>query len=149
LGGAKLFTVGCGEWFLRLSLPPMNNFGGTISTQRAQSFSLLPPFPPVRRIFICVNLRQSAGNSGFGCGWPRWDLCVLLWQIPLCLRLCRSGRLCFLSSGGAALPPRKWFSIRSAISENCAFLPKFFSLFLSFVCSREIRFPMGVPMENS
>ena len=29
-GGAKLFTVGCGEWFLRLSLPPMNNFGATI-----------------------------------------------------------------------------------------------------------------------
>jgi hypothetical protein len=30
LGGAKLFTVGCGEWFRRLPLPPMNNFGGTI-----------------------------------------------------------------------------------------------------------------------
>ena len=29
-GGAKLFTVGSGEWFQRLSLPPMNNFGGTI-----------------------------------------------------------------------------------------------------------------------
>ena len=28
--GAKLFTVGCGEWFRGLSLPPMNNFGGTI-----------------------------------------------------------------------------------------------------------------------
>jgi hypothetical protein len=38
---------------------------------REQSFSLLPPFPPVRRISICANLRQSAGNSGFGCGWPR------------------------------------------------------------------------------
>jgi hypothetical protein len=30
LGGAKLFTVGCGECFRGLSLPPMNNFGGTI-----------------------------------------------------------------------------------------------------------------------
>jgi hypothetical protein len=39
LGGAKLFTVGCGEWFLRLPLPPMNNFGGTIRKQRKQSFS--------------------------------------------------------------------------------------------------------------
>jgi hypothetical protein len=34
LGGAKLFTVGCGEWFLRLSLPPMNNFGGTIRKRK-------------------------------------------------------------------------------------------------------------------
>jgi hypothetical protein len=27
------------------------------------------PFAPVQKIFICVNLRQSAGNSGFGCGF--------------------------------------------------------------------------------
>jgi hypothetical protein len=40
LGGAKLFTVGCGEWFLRLSLPPMNNFGGTIRKPRQRSSSL-------------------------------------------------------------------------------------------------------------
>ena len=38
-------------------------------TQRAQSFSLFPPFPPVRKIFICVNLRQSAGNSGNALIW--------------------------------------------------------------------------------
>jgi len=36
LSAAKLFTVSCGEWFLRLSLPPMNNFGGTIRAQRTQ-----------------------------------------------------------------------------------------------------------------
>ncbi|HZM06304.1 MAG TPA: hypothetical protein VFC44_25165, partial [Candidatus Saccharimonadales bacterium] len=29
-GGAKLFTVGCGEESLRLSLQTMNNFGATI-----------------------------------------------------------------------------------------------------------------------
>jgi hypothetical protein len=36
-GGAKLFTVGCGEWFLRLPAPPMNNFVGTIREQREQT----------------------------------------------------------------------------------------------------------------
>jgi hypothetical protein len=49
LGGAKLFTVGCGEWFLRLSLPPMNNFGGTIRQQRQRRIPIryrnsVPPF---------------------------------------------------------------------------------------------------------
>jgi hypothetical protein len=73
-GGAKLFTVGCGEWFLRLPAPPMNNFGGTIRKQRAQSFflrslrALLFKSPSCLSILlfrICVNLRPSAGNSGF------------------------------------------------------------------------------------
>jgi len=33
-GGAKLFTVGCGEESLRLSLQTMNNFGATIRQRR-------------------------------------------------------------------------------------------------------------------
>jgi len=41
LGGAKLFTVGCGEWFRGLSLPPMNNFGGTIRATLQRSLLLL------------------------------------------------------------------------------------------------------------
>jgi hypothetical protein len=59
----------------------MRKAGLNRSKQREQSFSLFPPFPPVRNIFICVNPchvlrgeRQSAGNSGFGCGWPRWEI---------------------------------------------------------------------------
>ena len=50
-------------------------------TQRESRWgSGFPPFPPVRRIFICVNLRQSAGNSGFGCGWPRWGCWDFGWR---------------------------------------------------------------------
>jgi hypothetical protein len=36
---AKLFTVGCGERFQRLSSPPVNNFGVTI---RANALGSLP-----------------------------------------------------------------------------------------------------------
>lgn len=31
---------------------------------------------------ICVNLRGSAGNSDFGCGWPRWAFLRLFHWIP-------------------------------------------------------------------
>ncbi len=56
-------------------------------TQREQSFSLFPPFPPVRKNFICVNLRQSAGNSGFACGFAalgisRFPLPSKRWNAP-------------------------------------------------------------------
>jgi hypothetical protein len=33
-----------------------------------------------KKIFICVNLRQSAGNSGFGRGWPR-RVCCAFWRL--------------------------------------------------------------------
>jgi hypothetical protein len=41
--GAKLFTVSGGEWFQGLSLPPMNNFGGTI---RVRFWALMVRFSP-------------------------------------------------------------------------------------------------------
>ena len=37
---------------------------------------------------------SCADNSGFGCGWPRCDLCVLLRPVHSGLRLRRSG--CFV-----------------------------------------------------
>jgi hypothetical protein len=64
LGGAKLFTVGCGEWFLRLSLPPMNNFGGTISKRRKQS----------GRNFAKNAKQPRAGQSGSLKWMARWVL---------------------------------------------------------------------------
>jgi hypothetical protein len=55
-------------------------------TQReSRTESGFPPFPPVRKTFICVNLRQSAGNSGFGCGWPRcvvWLVNARIFALP-------------------------------------------------------------------
>jgi hypothetical protein len=42
-----------------------------------QSFSLSVSSVSCSKFSICVNLRQSAGNSGFGCESPR---CVLLFK---------------------------------------------------------------------
>jgi hypothetical protein len=60
-------------------------------TEATEVFPLFPPLSPVPKFFIPatyyvvnVHLRQSlaavalakedAGNSGFGCGWPRWEI---------------------------------------------------------------------------
>jgi len=78
--------------------------------QREQSFSLFP-FAPVRKIFIGVNSchvlrgeRQSAGNSGFGCGWPRWvklfcDVEFWLERLTKLIGLCENNAIVIPNSG--------------------------------------------------
>ena len=87
-----------------------------LNTERT-AFSLFPPFPPVRKVFICVNLRQSAGNSGFGCGWPLWEIRGKIFPNVRIAQFREDFSARWLSASGSrpsTLDPRLWLRLRRA-----------------------------------